>query len=179
VLRARCVGVLGHGYYVTGPRLDVPGRLRRDELVLYVPQLSLRGDGSSGRLWLQSASPGPSEPRRLTRPGRWSLPALVTCVPVRPPLAATLIGAKSALRPTPRRRRRVRDLRRAAKLGRRVEFLGGQLERLDDLIVPLVTARTLGLLSLYGALARRITQVQEALTRLSLKEISCQASSRH
>jgi transposase len=31
-----------------------------------------------------------------------------------------------------------------------VEFLDGQLERLDDLIVPLVTARAPGLLSLYG-----------------------------
>jgi hypothetical protein len=31
-----------------------------------------------------------------------------------------------------------------------VEFPGGQLKRLDDLIVPLVTARALGLLSLYG-----------------------------
>ena len=36
------------------------------------------------------------------------------------------------------------------ELGRRAEFLDGQLERLDDLIVPLVTARAPGLLSLYG-----------------------------
>src|SRR5690348_7750578 len=36
------------------------------------------------------------------------------------------------------------------ELGRRVEFLDGQLERLDDLIIPLVTARAPGLLSLYG-----------------------------
>ena len=36
------------------------------------------------------------------------------------------------------------------ELGRRVEFLDGQLERLDDLIVPLVTARAPGLLALYG-----------------------------
>ena len=34
--------------------------------------------------------------------------------------------------------------------GRRVAFLEAQLERLDDLIVPLVTARAPGLLSLYG-----------------------------
>jgi transposase len=31
-----------------------------------------------------------------------------------------------------------------------VEFLDGQLDRLDDLIVPLVTARAPGLLRLYG-----------------------------
>jgi transposase len=36
------------------------------------------------------------------------------------------------------------------ELGRRAEFLSGQLERLDELIVPLVTARAPGLLALYG-----------------------------
>ena len=36
------------------------------------------------------------------------------------------------------------------ELGRRAEFLDGQLERLDELIVPLVTARAPGLLALYG-----------------------------
>jgi transposase len=36
------------------------------------------------------------------------------------------------------------------ELGRRAEFLDGQLERLDDLIVPLVTAHAPGLLALYG-----------------------------
>jgi transposase len=36
------------------------------------------------------------------------------------------------------------------ELGRRVEFLDGQLQRLDALIVPLVTARAPGLLALYG-----------------------------
>ena len=39
----------------------------------------------------------------------------------------------------------------ARHLGRRAQFLDGQLERLDELIVPLVTARAPGLLSLYGA----------------------------
>ena len=34
--------------------------------------------------------------------------------------------------------------------GRRVEFPGARIERLDDLIVPLVTVRAPGLLSLYG-----------------------------
>jgi transposase len=36
------------------------------------------------------------------------------------------------------------------ELGRRAEFLGGQLDRLDELMVPLVAARAPGLLSLYG-----------------------------
>src|SRR5271166_5470397 len=36
------------------------------------------------------------------------------------------------------------------ELGRRAEFLDGQLERLDELIAPLVTARAPGLLALYG-----------------------------
>jgi len=36
------------------------------------------------------------------------------------------------------------------ELGRRAEFLDGQLSRLDELIVPLVAARAPGLLALYG-----------------------------
>jgi len=36
------------------------------------------------------------------------------------------------------------------ELGRRAEFLGGQLDRLDELMVPLVTARAPGLPGLYG-----------------------------
>src|SRR2546423_1408538 len=36
------------------------------------------------------------------------------------------------------------------ELGRRADFLDGQLGRLDELIVPLVTARAPGLLALYG-----------------------------
>jgi transposase len=36
------------------------------------------------------------------------------------------------------------------ELGRRAEFPGSQLERLDELIVPLVTARAPGLLALHG-----------------------------
>jgi hypothetical protein len=36
------------------------------------------------------------------------------------------------------------------ELGRRARFLDGQLGRLDELIVPLVTARAPGLLALYG-----------------------------
>jgi transposase len=36
------------------------------------------------------------------------------------------------------------------ELGRRAEFLDGQMERLDELIIPLVTARARGLLTLHG-----------------------------
>jgi transposase len=36
------------------------------------------------------------------------------------------------------------------ELGRRAQFLDGRLERLDELIVPLVTARAPGLRALYG-----------------------------
>ena len=36
------------------------------------------------------------------------------------------------------------------ELGRRVQFLDAQLDRLDELIIPLVTARAPGLLSLHG-----------------------------
>jgi transposase len=36
------------------------------------------------------------------------------------------------------------------ELGRRAEFLDAQLERLDELIIPLVTAHAPGLLALYG-----------------------------
>ncbi len=36
------------------------------------------------------------------------------------------------------------------ELGRRADFLDGQIERLDELTVPLVTAAAPGLLSLYG-----------------------------
>src|SRR6266704_2262116 len=37
------------------------------------------------------------------------------------------------------------------ELGRRAQFLDGQLVRLDELIIPLVTARAPGLLAIYGA----------------------------
>src|SRR5260221_396892 len=56
----------------------------------------------------------------------------------------------------PRRRARPGDVRGDATrialpgMGRRAEFLGGQLERPGELIVPLVTARAPGLLALYG-----------------------------
>ncbi len=66
--------------------------------------------------------------------------------------AAALAEAIAALRPRPgdAAQYAVRIALREPRLRPRVEFLDGQLERLDDLIVPLVTARAPGLLSLYG-----------------------------
>ena len=64
--------------------------------------------------------------------------------------AAALAEAIAALRPRPGDAAEYAVRVALRELGRRVEFLDGQLERLDDLIVPLVTARAPGLLSLYG-----------------------------
>jgi transposase len=64
--------------------------------------------------------------------------------------AARLAEAVAALRPRPGDAADY-SLRVALReLGRRVEFLDAQIERLDELIVPLVTARAPDLLSLYG-----------------------------
>jgi transposase len=63
--------------------------------------------------------------------------------------AAALAGAVAALRPRPG----AGDcpLRTALReLGRRVQFLDAQIARLDELIVPLVTARAPRLLALHG-----------------------------
>src|SRR5271169_2938931 len=63
---------------------------------------------------------------------------------------AALAAAIAALRPRPGDAAQYAVRVALRELGRRVEFLDAQLERLDDLIVPLVTARAPGLLSLYG-----------------------------
>jgi transposase len=64
--------------------------------------------------------------------------------------AAALAEAVAALRPRPGDAADY-SLRVALReLGRRVEFLDAQIQRLDDLIIPLVTGRAPGLLSLYG-----------------------------
>jgi transposase len=64
--------------------------------------------------------------------------------------AAALAEAIAALRPRPGDAAEY-SLRTALReLGRRVEFLDAQIERLDELIVPLVTARAPALLALYG-----------------------------
>ena len=62
---------------------------------------------------------------------------------------AALAEAVAALRPRPGAAGC--PLRVALReLGRRVQFLDGQIARLDELIVPLVTARAPGLLALHG-----------------------------
>jgi transposase len=64
--------------------------------------------------------------------------------------AAALAEAIAALRPRPGDAAEYAVRVALRELGRRVEFLDGQLERLDELIVPLVTARAPGLLALHG-----------------------------
>jgi transposase len=64
--------------------------------------------------------------------------------------AAGLVAALAALRPRPGEVVGYATRIALRELGRRAEFLDAQLGRLDELIVPLVTARAPGLLSLYG-----------------------------
>jgi transposase len=61
-----------------------------------------------------------------------------------------LMAELTALRPRPGSMARYHTLLSLRELGRRTQFLDCQLERLDELIVPLVTARSPGLLALYG-----------------------------
>jgi transposase len=63
---------------------------------------------------------------------------------------AALVTAITALRPRPGDIPGYAVRITLRELGRRAEFPGGQLARLDDLIIPLVTARAPGLLALYG-----------------------------
>jgi transposase len=64
--------------------------------------------------------------------------------------ADDLVAELASLRPRPGSMIRYHTLVSLRELGRRVAFLDGQLQRLDALIVPLVTARAPGLLALYG-----------------------------
>jgi transposase len=64
--------------------------------------------------------------------------------------AAALAAGIAALRPRPGDAAEYAVRIALRELGRRVEFPGAQIERLDDLIVPLVTVRAPGLLSLCG-----------------------------
>jgi len=61
-----------------------------------------------------------------------------------------LVAELASLRPRPGSMIRYHTLLSLRELGRRVTFPGGQLRRLDALIVPLVTARAPGLLALSG-----------------------------
>ena len=64
--------------------------------------------------------------------------------------AAGLVAGIALLRPRPGDAVGYATRFALRELGRRAEFPDGQIERLDDLIVPLVTARAPGLLALYG-----------------------------
>jgi transposase len=63
---------------------------------------------------------------------------------------AGLVADMAALRPRPGSMVRYHTLLALRELGRRAQFPGGQLTRLDELIMPLVTARAGSLLGLYG-----------------------------
>jgi transposase len=63
---------------------------------------------------------------------------------------AELVAELAALRPRPGSMVRYHTLLALRELGRRAQFLDAQLECLDQLIVPLVTARAPGLLRLFG-----------------------------
>ena len=63
---------------------------------------------------------------------------------------AALAAAIAALRPRPGNVPGYATRIALRELGRRVQFLDAQLERLNELITPLVTARAPGLLSLHG-----------------------------
>jgi len=63
---------------------------------------------------------------------------------------AALAAAIAALRPRPGDVPGYATRVALRELGRRVQFLDAQLERLDELIIPLVTARAPGLLALHG-----------------------------
>jgi transposase len=64
--------------------------------------------------------------------------------------ADALVAELAALRPRPGSVVRYHTLLSLRELGRRAQFLDQQLDRLDELIVPLVTARAPGLLARYG-----------------------------
>ena len=64
---------------------------------------------------------------------------------------AALVAKTASLRPRPGSTVGYATAIALRELGRRAQFFDGQLERLDELIVPLVTARAPGLLALYGA----------------------------
>ena len=63
---------------------------------------------------------------------------------------AALVAGIASLRPRPGDVPGYATRVAVRELGRRAEFPGGQLERPDELIAPLVTARAPGLLALYG-----------------------------
>ena len=75
----------------------------------------------------------------------------MTCGPASPGTpSAALVAEPALLRPRPGDTVGYATRFALRELGRRAQFLDAQIERLDELIVPLVTARAPGLLALYG-----------------------------
>jgi transposase len=64
--------------------------------------------------------------------------------------SATLVAETAALRPRPGDTVGYATRIALRELGRRAEFLADQIERLDELIIPLVTVHSPGLLTVYG-----------------------------
>jgi len=64
--------------------------------------------------------------------------------------AGQLVAELAAMRPRPGEMPGYATRVALRELGRRAQFLNAQIEHLDELIVPLVTARAPGLLALYG-----------------------------
>ena len=86
-----------------------------------------------------------NQPRALILTGPEDLRARFTGHTV-----AALVAGLASLRPRPGSTVGYATRIALRELGRRAEFLDGQLERLDELIVPLVTAHAPGLLALFG-----------------------------
>src|SRR5258708_3526815 len=99
--------------------------------------------GPIGGLLRARGSPG--SPAGSARPVEW-----VTRVGAARHPAAAAVAELAALRPRPGSTVGYATRVSLRELGRRGQFLDGQLERLDELIAPLVTARAPGLLALYG-----------------------------
>ena len=80
---------------------------------------------------------------------------------------AALVTGLAALRPRPGDVAGHATRIALRELGRRAQFLDGQLVRLDELIIPLVTARAPGLLAVYGPARapRRCCSSRPGITR--------------
>jgi len=74
----------------------------------------------------------------------------MTCARFAGHTVAALVSDLASLRPRPGSTVGYATRIALRELGRRAEFPGGQIDRLDELIVPLVTARAPGLLALHG-----------------------------
>src|SRR5579859_2583042 len=130
---------------VSAARAAQPGRARgapkgRDGAVEAIR--ALMADGRSAR---SERTQTISQARSLIVTGPDDLRARFTRHTV-----TALVSELAALRPRPGAVAGYATRIALRELGRRAEFLDGQLDRLNELIVPLVTARAPGLLALHG-----------------------------